>query len=420
MEQGDRAELRRVPDLAATGRELESPTKTTYIHVALLTAGRDKPYALGLAEALLAQEIGVDFIGSDEVSSPRLMNDPGVRFLNLRGDQRIEAPFFEKLSRVLKYYARLISYAATARPKVFHILWNNKFELFDRTVLMLYYRVLGKRIVFTAHNVNAGTRDANDTWLNRTSLRIQYGLCDHIFVHTERMKQELLEGFGVAQSRVTVIPFGINNTVPLTDLSTIEAKIRLNLGKTDKVLLFFGNIAPYKGLEYLVAAFIQLAKTDSEYRLIIVGRPKGAAEYWRGIEEALAASGLGSRVVQRIEYVSDEETELYFKAADLLILPYTHIFQSGVLLLGYSFGLPVIATDVGSLKDDILEGETGYICRPGDPGNLAQSIEKFFSGHLYFDPGKTRQRIQTFANDRYSWLKVARMTAVIYSNLRTR
>ena len=54
------------------------------------------------------------------------------------------------------YYAKLIRYAATAKPKIFHILWNNKFELFDRTVLMLYYRLLGKRIVLTAHNVNAG------------------------------------------------------------------------------------------------------------------------------------------------------------------------------------------------------------------------------------------------------------------------
>ena len=53
------------------------------------------------------------------------------------------------------YYAKLIRYAATAKPKIFHILWNNKFESFDRTLLMLYYRFLGKRIVLTAHNVNA-------------------------------------------------------------------------------------------------------------------------------------------------------------------------------------------------------------------------------------------------------------------------
>ena len=71
-----------------------------------------------------------------------------------------------------------------AQPKIFHILWNNKFEFFDRTLLMLYYKLLGKKIVFTAHNVNIRKRDGNDSWLNRFSLKIQYQLVDHIFVHT--------------------------------------------------------------------------------------------------------------------------------------------------------------------------------------------------------------------------------------------
>ena len=100
-----------------------------------------------------------------------------------------------KMRRVLRYYLRLIRYAATAKPKLFHILWNNKFQFFDRTLLMLYYKLLGKKIVFTAHNVNAGKRDSNDSWLNRLSLKVQYNLSDHIFVHTNGMKNELVSGF---------------------------------------------------------------------------------------------------------------------------------------------------------------------------------------------------------------------------------
>jgi glycosyltransferase involved in cell wall biosynthesis len=282
---------------------------------------------------------------------------------------------------------------------------------------MLYYRMLGKRIVFTAHNVNAATRDANDTWLNRVSLRMQYRFCDHIFVHTQKMKQELVEGFRIGEQKVTVIPFGINNTVPVTELSPTEAKRRLGLGVSEKALLFFGNIAPYKGLEYLVTAFLELAKSDPAYRLIIVGRPKGDADYFAAIQRTLEGSGLRERILPRIEYIEDEETELYFKAADVLILPYTHIFQSGVLFLGYSFGLPVIATDVGSLKEEIVQGQTGYVCRPKDPGHLAQTIERLFKSSLYLDSGKTRQFIRGFANERYSWSKVGRMTRAVYSDL---
>ena len=81
----------------------------------------------------------------------------------------------------------------------------------------------------------------------------------------------------------------------------------------------------------------------------------------------------------RAEYIPDEETELYFKAADVLVLPYRHIYQSGVLFLGYSFGLPVLAADVGTLKDEIIEGKTGFVFRPEDPVDLASAIERYFA-----------------------------------------
>src|SRR5437588_2639006 len=170
------------------------------------------------------------------------------------------------MRRILRYYLRLIGYAATAKPKLFHILWNNKFEIFDRTLLMLYYKMLGKKIVLTAHNVNAGKRDANDSLLNRLTLGIQYRLADHIFVHTEQMKRELLDEFGVRERATTVIPFGINQSVPDTDLTPAQAKQRLGISAGERAILFFGSIGPYKGLELLVAAFQRLVTADPDYR----------------------------------------------------------------------------------------------------------------------------------------------------------
>ena len=193
------------------------------IEVALLTGGDDKPYVLGLAEAFTSGGIVVDLIGSDDLSVPELLNNRRINFLNLRGDQTPEASLRTKIGRIVAYYWRLIRYAATARPNLFHILWNNKFEFFDRSVLMLYYKLLGKKIAFTAHNVNARKRDGKDSFLNRLSLRIQYRLSDHIFVHTERMKAELLSDFSVQENKVSVIPFGINNTAPNTALTSVES-----------------------------------------------------------------------------------------------------------------------------------------------------------------------------------------------------
>src|SRR5580692_2757360 len=222
------------------------------IAVALLTGGADRPYAFGLATALIPKGAALDLIGSDELDCPEFRGKPGVNFLNLRGNQQPDTSFVRKVSRVLLYYARLIRYAATAKPKIFHILWNNKFEVFDRTLLTLFFRLLGKRIVLTVHNVNAAKRDSKDTRLNRLTLRIQYRLADHIFVHAERLKLELGKDFSVPETRVTVIPFGINNAVPSTSLSRSEARQRLGIEDGKKTILFFGRITRYKGLEYLV------------------------------------------------------------------------------------------------------------------------------------------------------------------------
>jgi D-inositol-3-phosphate glycosyltransferase len=384
------------------------------IEIALLTGGADQPYAFGLATALISKGVRLDLIAGDELDSPVFRTSPLVRFLNLRGDTRPGVTAARKATRVLLYYVRLIRYALTARPRIFHILWNNKFETFDRTVLMLYYRLLRKRIVLTVHNVNAGIRDGSDSWLNRFTLRFQYRIADQTFVHTEKMKAELVRSFGVREDAVSVIPFGINNAAPHTNLSGDEARHRLGIAAGERTLLFFGNIAPYKGLEYLVDAFERLAAARPDYRLIIAGRPRGEEAYWAGIQQMIARSVAHDRIIQKIEFVPDADTEQYFKAADALVLPYTEIFQSGVLFLGYSFGLPVIAADVGSMSEDIVAGETGFVFTKQDPADLASVIERYFEGDLYKSLSSRRRDIQDYANERHSWEKVTLITCSVY------
>jgi D-inositol-3-phosphate glycosyltransferase len=387
------------------------------ISVALLTGGGDRPYAFGLATALMAQGISLDIVAGDELDSPEFHDTPGVTFLNLRGNQDPDVSFSNKMSRVLLYYWRLIRYALFARPKVFHILWNNKFETIDRTALMLYYKALGKRVVLTAHNVNAGRRDADDTFFNRLTLKAQYLLADHIFVHTDKMKGELVGDFGVRDSAVTVIPFGVNNAVPDTDLSTAEARRRLGMAAADRVVLFFGTIAPYKGLEYLVTAFQQLLAESTDYRLIVAGRPrKGCEEYWSAIRRSIGTMAR-ARVIHKIEHIPDQDTEVYFKAADVLVLPYTEVFQSGVLFLGYRFGLPAIVADVGSLSSDIIEGRTGYSFVARDASDLARVVKTYFASDLFKGLPSRRLQIRDFVHEQHSWAGVGRITKTVYQSL---
>jgi glycosyltransferase involved in cell wall biosynthesis len=231
------------------------------------------------------------------------------------------------------------------------------------------------------------------------------------------MKLELIDEFGQREGQITVIPFGINNAVPNTMLTPADAKQQLGIRKGERTILFFGNITPYKGLEYLIAAFREVSAQSDNYRLIIAGRPKNCERYWAPIQEAIREDVVMRRVLVKAEFIPDDETEIYFKAADVLVLPYTHIYQSGVLFLGYSFGLPVLASDVGSLKDEIVEGETGFLCKPCDPNDLAKAIKRYFESDLFEHLSIRRQEIKEYASARHSWGVIGGMTRDVYLRL---
>lgn len=396
-----------------------APMSPTEIEIGLLTGCQDRPYAFGLAMALAPKGVSVDVIGGDEVNSPEFHATPRLKFLNLGGrQQQKNASVAQKLLRVAKYYARLIRYAAAAKPRILHILWHNKFEYFDRTLLLFYYKAKGKKIAFTAHNVNQARRDSNDSVLNRVTLRIQYRLTDRIFVHTQKMKTELIEEFGVREKAVTVIRHPINDAFPDTELTPSEAKRRLGIREDEKAILFFGRIRPYKGLEHLVAAFQRLVARQENFRLIIAGEPKKGSEgYLEQINGKIKCDFSPGQIITKIQFIPDGEMELYLKAADVMVLPYKEIFQSGVLFLSYSYGLPVVATDVGSFREEIVEGQTGFICRPDDPLALAEAIETYFASDLYKDLKRRRQEIRQYANAHHSWNAVAELTRNAYAEL---
>jgi len=380
--------------------------------------GGDIYYELGLLSGLIANGVRVDFIGSDSIKDAEVFKDENVSFYNLRGSQASNAPMKEKIVRILRYYLRLIKYSWKTDSKLFHIQWPNKFIHFDRVFLNFYYKILGKKLIFTAHNVNEGVRDGTDSFINRLSLNFMYKIVDHIIVHTDKMRRQVIEDFGVSEKKVTVIPFGINDMVFKSNLTRIEARSKLGLDSNERIALCFGRITPYKGLEYLLYALANQKKKNNHFRLIIAGKVDiNCGKYWQDIQGIINEHNLREYVIEKTEYIPDRDIEVYFKSSDVLMLPYKFIYQSGVLFLSYSFGLPVIATDVGSLREEIIEGETGFVCKPEDPEDLSEKIDLYFKSELFKNLEKHRKIIMEYANERYSWDKVGGITYGVYKTL---
>jgi glycosyltransferase involved in cell wall biosynthesis len=169
----------------------------------------------------------------------------------------------------------------------------------------------------------------------------------------------------------------------------------------------------------LLDAF-RILSTDGQanYRLIVAGEPKkGSEEYLDEIQQSVKRDFSERQVILRIQFIPDEEMEMYLKGADVLVLPYKEIFQSGVLFLAYSFGLPVVATDVGSFREEIVEGSTGFLCKPGDPAELAKAIEKYFTSDLFKNLKVRRPELKDYANANHSWHAVAELTRNAYAKM---
>jgi len=398
---------------------IQRPDYSDEIRVALLTAGKDQHYALGLLGALQVKPVHVEFIGNDEMAGSEAVRTRRVDFYNLVGNQDLDTSLREKVLRVLKYYARLITYAARTDAKLFHILWFRKFPYVERTLLNTYFKILGKKLVFTAHNVDDQARNGKSSLTNKLSLRFLYNIVDHILVHTPKMKLQLIEEFGIAEEKITVLPHGINDVIPESKASRLEAKWQLGFGLNEKILLFFGNIAPYKGLEDLIRALADLIDEDDRFRLVIAGpvKDKDCEGYWWKLERMIDELRLSDYVRKEVRFIPDEDVGVLFKASDVSVLPYKRIDQSGVLLLSYRQGLPVIAADVGSLREDIVEGQTGLLFRAGDPVDLTAKIRTYFASDLCRDLEARSRRIREYGDDRFSWEKNVDRTFAIYESL---
>jgi glycosyltransferase involved in cell wall biosynthesis len=175
-----------------------------------------------------------------------------------------------------------------------------------------------------------------------------------------------------AEARKTALP--LYDAFPSEVIESALAK--KSLGLDGPVMLFFGFVRQYKGLEYLIRAMPQVLRSV-QVKLLIVG------EFWEDKEpylKTIEELRLQGHIVVVDQYVPNEEVGLYFSAADVVVLPYVDATQSAIVSLAYAFDKPVITTDVGGLPEVVSDGETGFIVPPRDNEALAAAIVNYFEG----------------------------------------
>lgn len=225
------------------------------------------------------------------------------------------------------------------------------------------------KILFVCHNVFPHERFPMDKQLTRMTLKRG----DTFIVHSQQDADDLLTIKPSAVYKKAVLP--TYNAFKFTGMDRAEARALTGVSGDDELLLFFGFVREYKGLRYLIAAMPEIVKRRPNARLMIVGDfGKKREEY----EQLIAATGVKERIDVYGGYMPDKEVEKFFAASDLAVLPYVTATQSAVVQIAYGFDLPVVATNVGGLPEVVLDGKTGYVVPPENPGAIAGAVCKFF------------------------------------------
>ena len=232
------------------------------------------------------------------------------------------------------------------------------------------------KLVYICHNVTpheeSGTIDHRLAWVV-----LKRG--DAFIVHSEQDRRKLCALLpNPLVQRVNLPTYEVFQQ--LTKEHKIEPHLRTTLGLDGKqVLLFFGFVRPYKGLEYLIQALPFVREKLPNIHLLIVG------EFWSSKQSYLryaANAGVSELLTIVDQYVPNEELDDYFTTADVVVLPYVSATQSAVVQLAFGFGKPVITTRVGGLHEVVQDGVNGLVVPPQDEEALAGAIVRFFEEAL--------------------------------------
>lgn len=251
-------------------------------------------------------------------------------------------------------------------------------------------RASGAKVVVVVHNALPHERRPGDLLLSRYLLR----QADGVIAMSRKVKDDLERVVGL-NVPVALIPHPIyDNFGPASDRAT--ARSALDLDPARPILLFFGFIRKYKGLDILLDALPAVRAALPNIQLVVAGEFYDDEEAYRN---QVRANGLESAVQFHSNYIPDATVGTYFSACDLVVQPYRTATQSGVAQVAFQFDRPVVVTDVGGLSEIVPNGKVGFVVPPEDPGALADAIVQFFADNRARD----MEDAVRLEKQKYSW-----------------
>ena len=333
-----------------------------------------------------------------------------IRCLPYLSNEQPIPTLLRRLIKLTEYpYNVLEALIHAKREKInyIHLQSVNWIEL----LMIAVFKVAGMKIIYTIHNVNPLHKKLRS--YHKLIYKLLYSLCDRLIIHSESGKEEIFGLYKVKSEKIFVIPHGdYKFFLPEKKLRKDQAKVALDISRNCKTILFFGAIRPNKGLENILRALPHIKSESSCIKLLIVGEPW---ENYKKYKTIIEKEDLQDEVFEKLEYIPNQEIAFYFTAADIVVLPYNEITQSGILQVAYAFAKPVVATDIGGLNEAVKNGKNGYLVPLNDIKALAEKIIEILSDKEKLESmGKYSRYL---SDTKYSWDSIAIQTLNVYSRL---
>lgn len=374
------------------------------------------PYYTGHLCVNLAQVQGIEpTLGSITYSHDRacflrmgVRNDPGFLDMAYRLPNEV-AP----VRGALKALECLLNMAAWTlrffvwKPDIIHVQFiplvdrHLSFELW----FLKLARKFGIKLVYTVHNIlpqDTGER-------HRVVYAEVYRLIDGFVCHDLCAKARLVSEFNVRPDRVSIIPHG-PLFGPEGSTTAEQARARANLPRDAYIVFWQGIVRPYKGISFLLKAWKIAREAGLTGVLVIVGT--GERHLLNAIEDEVSLLGVRSSVQLVFRFVSVEELQNFYQAADILVYPYSEITTSGALMTGVGFGKAIVASALPGFEQLLRHDDNALLVRYGDVDSLADALIRL-AGDTKLRLRLAR-RLQASQSHRAPWADIAQQTSRCY------
>jgi glycosyltransferase involved in cell wall biosynthesis len=335
-------------------------------------------YTAALARGLLSAGTAVRLVCPRYHFEPEYFThcrlDPRPGVLDVAAGLQLRAPALRVALRSAEYAINTVALGVDLvrrRPMIMHLQLCPLLARGISVDLQLagWARRRGVRLVHTVHNLLP-----HDTAHDRDGLhRRLYRICDRLICHNADTATRLEREFNISPERIDVIPHGPLFAEP-PELTPDEARQRLGLDLGRPVFLWQGILAPYKGIDLLLDAWAEVARSlPAQVRspcLLIAGR--GSKEDTRAIRNRVEQ--LEAPVKLHMEYIPATELPCYYQAADFLLYPYREITTSGALMTGLNYRKPIVASDLPAFRAVVEDGVNGLLFPNTSAADLARAI----------------------------------------------